>query len=73
MVSKNVSSLIKKNLPKKCVDLGMFSLPCTIGNRDISSGMLDLGASINVMPLSVFKDLRLNELERTSICIQLVD
>ncbi|KAA0050551.1 uncharacterized protein E5676_scaffold945G00040 [Cucumis melo var. makuwa] len=73
MVSKNVTSLIKKNLPEKCVDLDMFLLPCTIGNRNISNAMLDLGASINVMPLSVFKDLGLNELEKTSICIQLAD
>ncbi|TYJ97636.1 Transposon Ty3-I Gag-Pol polyprotein [Cucumis melo var. makuwa] len=43
MVSKNVSSLIKKNLLEKCVNPGMFSLPCTIGNRDISSAMLNLG------------------------------
>ena len=35
--------------------------------------MLDLGASINVVSLSVFKDLGLNRLEKMSICVQLVD
>ena len=35
--------------------------------------MLDLGASINVMPFSVSKDLGLNGLENTSICIQSID
>ena len=53
MVSKNVSLLLKKNLPEKCVDPSIFSLPYTIGNRDISIAMLDLGASIKVMPFSV--------------------
>ena len=32
MVSRNVSSLLKKSLPEKCVDPSMFLLPCTIGN-----------------------------------------
>ena len=72
-ISRNVFSLLKKNLLEKCVDPGMFSLPCTIGNIYISNAMLDLGALINVMPFSIFKDLRLNGLEKTSICVQLVN
>ncbi|XP_050945501.1 uncharacterized protein LOC127150853 [Cucumis melo] len=73
MVSQNVSTLLKRNIPKKCNDPGMFSLPCVIGNRLISHAMLDLGASINVMPYNVFKDLELNNLQKTSVCIQLED
>ncbi|KAA0056281.1 uncharacterized protein E5676_scaffold108G00240 [Cucumis melo var. makuwa] len=34
MVSGNISALLKKNLPEKCRDLGMFSLPCTIEIHD---------------------------------------
>ena len=73
MVSQNVSALLKSNNPKKCNGPGMFSLPCVIGNRLISHAMLDLGASINVMPYNVFKDLELNNLQKTSVCIQLAD
>ncbi|KAA0041704.1 uncharacterized protein E5676_scaffold594G00410 [Cucumis melo var. makuwa] len=49
MVSKNVSSLIKKNLSEKCVDPSIFLLAYTIGNRDISSTMLDLGVVEDVL------------------------
>jgi hypothetical protein len=73
MVSQNVSALLKSNILEKCNDPGMFSLPCVIGNRLISHAMLDLGASINVMPYNVFKDLELNNLQKTSVCIQLAD
>ncbi|RDX98237.1 hypothetical protein CR513_18873, partial [Mucuna pruriens] len=34
-------------LPKKCRDLGIFSIPCTIGNCTFADAMVDLGASIN--------------------------
>ncbi|RDX79537.1 hypothetical protein CR513_40022, partial [Mucuna pruriens] len=37
-------------LPKKCRDPGIFSVPCTIGECTFANAMLDLGASINVMP-----------------------
>ena len=73
MVSGDVFALLKKNLPEKCRNLGMFSLPCTIGNKGISHAMLDLKASINIMPLSVFKDFRLSSREKTNICIQLAN
>ncbi|XP_008465471.2 uncharacterized protein LOC103503078 [Cucumis melo] len=73
MVTQNVSALLKSNIPEKCNDPGMFSLPCVIGNRLISHVMLDLGASINVTPYNVFKDLELNNLQKTSVCIQLAD
>ncbi|XP_022897724.1 uncharacterized protein LOC111411421 [Olea europaea var. sylvestris] len=49
-VGKNVSAIIQRNLPTKCKDPGMFSIPCTIGNIRFEKAMLDSGASINVMP-----------------------
>ncbi|XP_048229538.1 uncharacterized protein LOC125370012 [Ricinus communis] len=39
----------------------------------IERAMLDLGASINVMPFSVYRELKLNDLQKTGIVIQLVD
>ncbi|KAA0038324.1 uncharacterized protein E6C27_scaffold270G001970 [Cucumis melo var. makuwa] len=36
MVSGDVSALLKKNLPEKCRNLGMFSLPCTIEDSDMN-------------------------------------
>jgi len=51
---RNVSSLIKKPVVKiqqKCKDPCIFFVPCIIGSTKFDNAMLDLGASINVMPL----------------------
>ncbi|XP_075473857.1 uncharacterized protein LOC142504900 [Primulina tabacum] len=53
-VGGSVSAVIKKSLPNKCKDPGMFTMPCVIGNLKIERAMLDLGASINVMPYSIY-------------------
>jgi len=55
-MGRNLSSLIGKSVPQileKCKDPGTFCVPCIIGNNKFENAMLDLGASINVMPLSI--------------------
>ncbi|RDX78345.1 hypothetical protein CR513_41392, partial [Mucuna pruriens] len=53
-VTKSEESTVgtSRVLPKKCRDLGIFLVPCTIGECTFADAMLDLGASINVMPAS---------------------
>ncbi|RDX83945.1 hypothetical protein CR513_35084, partial [Mucuna pruriens] len=58
-------------LPKKCRDPGIFSIPCTIGECTLADAMLDLGASINVMPTSIYKSLNFGDLEPIGMRIQL--
>ncbi|XP_057790856.1 uncharacterized protein LOC131007965 [Salvia miltiorrhiza] len=70
---KNVSVVLQRKLPQKCRDPGMFTIPCIIGNKTVERAMLDLGASINVMPYSVYKDLQLGPLKDTRVIIQLAD
>ena len=75
-MGRNVSSLIKKpavRMPQKCKDPGMFFVPCIIGSTKFDNAMLDLGASINVMPLSVFTSLHLGPLKSTGVVIQLAN
>ncbi|XP_052623276.1 uncharacterized protein LOC111904849 [Lactuca sativa] len=72
-VNANVSAVIQKKLPPKCKDPGIFAIPCTIGDLHVKSAMLDLGASINVMPYSVFQSLNVGPLEETRVIIQLAD
>ena len=60
-VNKNVSAMIQRKLPPKCPDPGSFTIPCQIGNSKFSNCMLDLGASINVMPYSVYETLGLGD------------
>ncbi|XP_075504543.1 uncharacterized protein LOC142541981 [Primulina tabacum] len=72
-VGEHVSAVIQKTIPIKCSDPGMFSIPCIIGDTRLERAMLDLGASINVMPDSVYNYLELGPLTETDIVIQLAD
>ena len=49
-VSERVSAVFQPKMAKKCSDPGMVTIPCTIGKTKIDRAMLDLGASINVLP-----------------------
>ncbi|XP_028756059.1 uncharacterized protein LOC114715386 [Neltuma alba] len=72
-IGSSVSALFKPHLPVKCSDPGSFTIPCTIGKLNIASALLDLGAAINVMPLSIYTSLGINSIKDTSMIIQLVD
>ncbi|RDX64683.1 hypothetical protein CR513_56732, partial [Mucuna pruriens] len=63
----------RQALPKKCRDPRIFSVPCTIGDCTFANAMLDLGASINVMPTSIYKSLNCRDLEPTRMTIQLAN
>ncbi|XP_014499594.1 uncharacterized protein LOC106760700 [Vigna radiata var. radiata] len=67
-VQGNCSAIIQKLLPPKFKDPGSFTIPCTIGKLAI-----DLGASINLMPLSMFKKIGELELKPTRMTLQLAD
>ncbi|RDX82308.1 hypothetical protein CR513_36915, partial [Mucuna pruriens] len=60
-------------LPKKCQDPGISFVPCTIGDCTFADAMLDLGASIDVMPTSIYKSLNFGDLEPTGMTIQLAN
>ena len=72
-VGGNVSAVLQKKLPPKCKDPGMFTIHCKIGNTKFEHAMLDLGASINVMPYSIYASLNLGPLEETGVIIELAD
>ncbi|KAK8712690.1 hypothetical protein V6N13_147920 [Hibiscus sabdariffa] len=72
-LGENVSDILTRRLPPKLKDQGMFMIPCKIGQVGIKRAMCDLGASINVIPLSVYKTLSADSLKETRITIQLAD
>ncbi|CAN6677852.1 unnamed protein product [Malus baccata var. baccata] len=72
-VSENVSAVLQRKLPPKCKDPGSFTIPCVIGNTRFESAMLDLGASINGMPYSIYASMNLGELKNDGVIIQLAD
>ena len=72
-MSENISAVFQKKLPPKCKDPGMFTIPCKIGNLKFDKALIDLGASINVMPSSIYHTLNLGPLKDTNVIIQLAD
>ena len=67
------SALMKKELPAKMKDPGSFTIPRIIEGVEIQQALCDSGASINLMPLSVAKQLSLGELIPTTITLQMAD
>ncbi|KAG8502484.1 hypothetical protein CXB51_000345 [Gossypium anomalum] len=72
-VGENVSAVLQRKMPVKCKDRGMFAIPCKIGHLGIKKAMCDLGASINVMPYSIYESLNAGFLTKTDVTIQLAD
>ncbi|XP_023743565.1 uncharacterized protein LOC111891727 [Lactuca sativa] len=72
-VGEHVSAVLQKRMPPKCKDPGVFTVPCKLGNIYIPRAMLDLGASVNVLPYSLFKSIGVGTLSKTGVIIQLAD
>ncbi|KAH9658411.1 Endonuclease [Citrus sinensis] len=72
-LTENVSSILKHKIPLKCKDPGSPTISCSIGNHTIENALLDLGASVNLLPYSVFVKLGLGELHPTPVVLQLAD
>ncbi|XP_050280722.1 uncharacterized protein LOC126721706 [Quercus robur] len=62
-----------KNRPLMFKDPGCPTISCMIGNSKIEKVLLDLGASVNLLPYSVYEQLDLGELKPTFIILQLAD
>ena len=56
-LTEECSATLQKKLPPKLKDPGSFSIPCHLGNNKVTKALCDLGASINLMPLSMFRKL----------------
>ena len=67
------SAVITDKLPRKMNDPGSFTIPCLIGNLSVNNALADLGASINLMPYSLFAKLDLGEPKPVKMNIQLAD
>ncbi|GKA08585.1 hypothetical protein Tco_0687916, partial [Tanacetum coccineum] len=66
-LNEHCSAVILNKLPKKLGDPGKFLIPCDFPRMDECLALADLGASINLMPLSVWKKLSLLELTPTFV------
>nr|XP_009611035.1 uncharacterized protein LOC104104604 [Nicotiana tomentosiformis] len=67
------SARVQSKLPPKLKDPGCFNIVLEIGKHEVGRALCDLGASINLLPLSMFKQLNLGVPRPTTITLQLVD
>ncbi|GJU22926.1 reverse transcriptase domain-containing protein [Tanacetum coccineum] len=72
-VNENCSAVILKKFPEKLRDPGRFLIPCDFPEMDECLALADLGASINLMPLSIWKELNLPDLTKTRMILELAD
>ncbi|GKD20417.1 hypothetical protein Tco_1222120 [Tanacetum coccineum] len=64
-LNENCSAVVLKKLPEKLGDPGRFLIPCDFSEFDSYLALADLGASINLMPLSIWKKLQLSGLRKS--------
>ncbi|GJX44673.1 reverse transcriptase domain-containing protein [Tanacetum coccineum] len=72
-LNENCSAMLLKKLPEKLGDPGKFLIPCDFPGMDVCHALADLGTSINLMPLSIFKKLSLPKLTPTRMTLELAD
>ncbi|GJZ46343.1 reverse transcriptase domain-containing protein [Tanacetum coccineum] len=72
-LNEHCSAVLLKKLPEKLKDLDKFLIPCDFLRMDEFLALADLGASINLMPLSIWKKLSLPELTPTCMTLKLAD
>nr|GEU43116.1 ribonuclease H-like domain-containing protein [Tanacetum cinerariifolium] len=72
-LNENCSAMLLKKLPKKLGDPGKFLIPCDFPRMDVCHALGDLAASINLMPLSIWKKLSLPKLIPTRMTLKLAD
>nr|GEX35950.1 reverse transcriptase domain-containing protein [Tanacetum cinerariifolium] len=72
-LNENCSVVVLKKLSKKLGDPGRFLIPCDFSEFDNCLSLADLGASINLMPLFIWKKLRLPTLNDTKMVLELAD
>ncbi|KHN23591.1 hypothetical protein glysoja_037639, partial [Glycine soja] len=73
VVKDNCSAIIQRKLPKKFKDPESVTIPCTIGKEAVDKALIGLGASINLMPLSMCKRIGNLKINPTKMTLQLSD
>ncbi|RVW93731.1 hypothetical protein CK203_043391 [Vitis vinifera] len=72
-LTEQVSTIIENKVMVKCKDSGYPTISVQIGDSYVERALLDLGASVNLLPYSIYKQLGLGELKATTITLSLAD
>src|SRR3954469_18044670 len=60
-------------IPIKKRDRGSVTTPCAIGDRSLKKALIGLGASVSLMPLSIYKRLGIGKVQDTRVTLQFAD
>ncbi|KAK4263287.1 hypothetical protein QN277_028723 [Acacia crassicarpa] len=72
-LTQECSDMLTNRLPPKLKDPGSFTIPYAIGPNYSGKALCDLGASINLVPMSIFKQLAVGKARPTIVTLQLAD
>ncbi|GKB92337.1 reverse transcriptase domain-containing protein [Tanacetum coccineum] len=72
-VNAECSAIIMNKVPEKLEDPGKFLIPCALQELNRTSALADSGASINLLPHSIYKKLRLEALTPTHMTLELAN
>ncbi|XP_070008777.1 uncharacterized protein [Nicotiana sylvestris] len=73
ILTQTYSAIVTRPTAEKLSDPGNFTIPCTIGNFAFAKSLCDLGASINLMPLAIYKRLSIGRARPTFMLLHLAD
>ncbi|GKB08562.1 DNA-directed DNA polymerase [Tanacetum coccineum] len=72
-INERCLAILSNKLPLKEKDPGSFSIPCDVGQLHINNALVDLGASISLMPYTMYEKLSLGEPKATRMSLELAD
>ena len=67
------SAIATRSLVQKRADPGAFTIPCTVGSLDFAKALCDLGDSINLMPLAIYRQLGFGDPTPTNMRLVMAD
>ncbi|XP_070050770.1 uncharacterized protein [Nicotiana tomentosiformis] len=73
--TEHCSVILQNKLSQKCGDPGSFTIPCSLGTINFDKSLCDSGASTNLMPLSIYRNLEneIGKIRSMPISLQLAD
>ncbi|MCI01180.1 hypothetical protein A2U01_0022205, partial [Trifolium medium] len=72
-LTEQCSAILQRKIPQKLKDPGSVTIPCTIGDRTFKKALIDLGASVSLMPLSIYKKLGIGKISNTMMTLEFAD
>ncbi|XP_075103775.1 uncharacterized protein LOC142178341 [Nicotiana tabacum] len=73
MLTEKCNVILQNKLPQKLGDPDSFTIPCTLAGVYFEKAFYDYGASINLMPFSIFRKLNLGEMKDIGVSLQFAD